>query len=57
LRVITSHASAGPDRSKMCPDWERLVGERPQLRSRVHHGWVILAASFLTLAVMYGGGR
>jgi hypothetical protein len=41
----------------MCPDWERLVVERPQLRWRVHHGWVILAASFLTLAVMYGGGR
>jgi len=38
----------------MCPDWERLVVERPRLRSRVHHGWVILAASFLTLAVMYG---
>jgi MFS family permease len=38
----------------MCPDWERLVVVPRRLRSRVHHGWVILAASFLTLAVMYG---
>lgn len=28
--------------------------ERSQLRLRVHHGWVVLAASFLTLGVMYG---
>lgn len=38
----------------MCHDWERLAVERPRLRLRVHHGWVVLAASFLTLGVMYG---
>jgi len=38
----------------MCPDWERLAVERSQLRLRVHRGWVVLAASFLTLGTMYG---
>lgn len=38
----------------MSPEWERLAVERPQFRFRMHHGWVVLAASFLTLGVMYG---
>ncbi|HSD51865.1 MAG TPA: hypothetical protein VLG48_10700, partial [Candidatus Methylomirabilis sp.] len=28
--------------------------ERPPFRLRVHRGWLVLAASFLTLGAMYG---
>lgn len=38
----------------MCPDWGRLAVERPPFRLRVHRGWLVLAASFLTLGAMYG---
>ncbi len=38
----------------MCGDWQRPAVARSRIGVRVHYGWVVLAASFVTLGVMYG---
>ncbi len=38
----------------MCGEWQRPAVARPRIGMRVHYGWVVLAASFVTLGVMYG---